>query len=229
MKIYKLILGLFVSALLVVQGCTKGIEEDEVPAEYRGALNVSAVYTSARELFYNKICGINYEAEPLSNYVQQVTALVGGKDYLDASTVLEKVEEQGVPDGELWRITVNVEDSVVYTTPNNGWLFVKAEFDKDNSMNPAFLDLDENGRCRSIKLPVDLRRLVVSFEFDGDYQEYYNNEVIENIDGAPALGVPGDFTEPRRYLVQNKWEREDGTHIRRVIEIRVQYASKPKY
>ena len=96
-------------------------------------------------------------------------------------------------------------------------------------MNPAFIDLDENGCCSSVKLPVDIKRLVVSLAFSGDYLEGYNNEVAENIDGAPKLGVPGDFSEPRRYLVQNKWEMDDGTRMQRVVEIRVQYASNPKY
>lgn len=228
MKTYKLILGLF-AILIALQGCTKGIVEDEVPEEYRSALNIAYLYGSARELFYDKMCGVNYDGAPLSNYVQQVSALKDGKDYMNVSAVLEKVEEAGVPGNELWRITVNVEDSVVYETPNNGWLFVKAEFDKDNSMNPSFIDLDANGRCRKVKLPVDIHRFVIGIEFDGDYHEYYNNEVAERIDGAPKLGVPGDFSEPRRYLIQNKWEMEDGTHMQRVVEIRVQYASNPKY
>lgn len=228
MKTYKLIWGLF-SVLFVLQGCTKGVVDDEVPEEYRSALNIAYLYGNARELFYNKMCGLNYADAPLQNYIQQVSALEDGEDYMDVSAVLEKVNEEGVPGNELWRITVNIEDSVVYETPNNGWMFVKAEFDKDNTMNPAFIDLDENGRCRKIKLPVDIKRFVIGLEFDGDYNEYYNNEVAECINGAPKLGVPGDFSEPRRYLIQNKWEMDDGTRMQRVVEIRVQYASNPKY
>ena len=215
--------------LLALQSCTKGIVDDEVPAEYKGALHINNVYVHARELFENKLCGINYEGAPLQNYIQQVTALSGAAASLVADANIEKVHEEGIPGNELWRFTINIVDSATYTAPNLGWVFVKSEFDKDNTMNPSFIDLDEDGYCSSVKLPVDIKRLVVSFAFGGDYLEGYNNEVAECINGAPKLGVPGDFSAPRRYLIHNKWEMEDGTRMQRVVEIRVQYASKPKY
>lgn len=229
MRIYKLSFCLSLLVLLALQSCTKGIVDDEVPAEYKSALHIGSVYANARELFYNKLQGVNYEGAPLQNYIQQVSALQGAAASLGADANIEKVHEEGIPGNELWRFTINLADSATYTAPNLGWVFVKSEFDKDNTMNPAFIDLDENGCCSSVKLPVDIKRLVVSLAFSGDYLEGYNNEVAENIDGAPKLGVPGDFSVPRRYLIQNKWEMDDGTRMQRVVEIRVQYASNPKY
>lgn len=229
MRIYKLSFGLSLIVLLALQSCSKGIVDDEVPAEYKSALHINGVYAHARELFYNKLQGVNYEGAPLQNYVQQVTALAGAAGSLSGDAIIEKVPEEGLPGNELWRYTINLADSATYTAPNLGWVFVKSEFDKDNTMNPAFIDLDENGHCSSVKLPVDIKRLVVSFAFAGDYAEVYNNEVAENIDGAPRLGVPGDFSVPRRYLIQNKWKMDDGTRMQRVVEIRVQFASNPKY
>lgn len=221
MKIYKFLFYLWLISLLSIQGCEQGIVEDEIPIEYQNALNVSDAYGDVRELFVKKLCGINYSEKPLDNYVQQVTALDTFK--------LDTIVEEGLPEDELWRITINLKDSVEYESPNNGWLFSKAEFDKDDSMNPSFIDLNADGYCRKIKMPVDLKRLVVSLAFGGELHEGYNNEVFERLNGAPKFGLMGDFTIPRRYVIRNKWEREDGTHKQRVIEIRVQFTSDPKY
>lgn len=221
MKIYKFLFYLGLISLLSTQGCEKGIVEDEIPIEYQNALTVKKYYADVRELFVNKLCGINYPDKPLQNYIQQVTAL----DVYQIDTIVE----DGLPENELWRITINLKDSAEYESPNNGWLFSKAEFDKDDSMNPSFIDLNADGYCRKIKMPVDLKRLVVSLDFEGDFLEQRNNEVSEQLDGAPTLGLMGDFSVPHRYVIRNKWEREDGTHKKRVIEIRVQFTSDPKY
>lgn len=225
MKMYKILFCLWAVVFPLLQGCTKGIVDDEVPEEYKSALNITRVYVHSRELFYNKLCGINYEGAPLSNYIQQVTSLEKNASYAKTDVVLKKVTEEGLPGNELWQVTLNLADSVVYSAPNNGWVFVKAEFDKDDTMNPVFIDLDDKGHCSKVKLPVDLKRLVISLTFDGDYLEGYNNEVYEQLNGAPKMGVPGDYSVPRRYVVRNKWEQSDGTHMQRVVEIRVQFAS----
>ena len=45
---------------------------------------------------------------------------------------------------------------------------------------------------------------------------------VKSVDGAPELGKPGDFSVPRRYIVENENDRPGKGKRQRLYEVRVQ-------
>ena len=70
-----------------------------------------------------------------------------------------------------------------------------------------------------VQTGVDLTQLVVTLQ---SQQHYGDDCKIEPQNGAPKLGAPGDYTEPRQYLLLNNLRRPEGVpQAKRLYEVHV--------
>lgn len=119
------------------------------------------------------------------------------------------------PDGKLYVMQTYALSKVTYSTPNNGYMFDASKFSGDFEL----VEPDENGRSRQVKLPVRPNETIVEFTLVDAAAC-----VVEPVGDAPKLGVPGDFSTPRRYLVKNITRRPDGVpQAQRLYEVRVTF------
>lgn len=205
----KIALFSFVTASLTA--CTKGIEYEEVPMEIQNEVGLDltgptkGANVSARELFLGKVWEVNYGGK----YVDLLRTVDAKK-----SVLVSSVYEAGAPEDSVYVVNITVSDSVVYETPNKGYLFDQSKF-AGEAVQPLFIDPVE-GRSTKIKLPVDLKRLVVGIVLKNDKACYVNR-----VGDAPELGIPSDFTTPHRYIVENENDRNGLGKRQRLYEIRI--------
>lgn len=242
----KIINKLFALALCIVglSGCQQGLVYDEVPESVYNDVSLTAnlCKVEARELFTKKVWQVNYnggKGQWVENMI--LTVNIGstyqtGADYTNGTgadvTIMGKVVKPGetinvkntmtivddasAPDGKLYVLNIFAKAKVEYKTPNKGHQFVESAFAGD-AVKPIFVDA-KDGMAEKIILPADQKKLVVALLLANS-----SASSVESIDGAPGLGMPNDFSAPRRYLVVNTTKRPDGAPAAsRLYEIRIQ-------
>lgn len=232
----KLSVGLALMGACAFTSCESGLTYMDVPESVYTETRVSTYTVKARELFEDKIYGVNWN-QWVPDYIS--TVVIGGSSELtwvnktgqnytlvDGTVVApdEEVKLKGqiieennneAPDGKLYVMQTYALSKVTYSTPNKGFVFDASKFSGDFELiNP-----DENGRSQQVKLPVRPNEIIVEFSLvDANACD------VEPVDNAPKLGVPGDFTTPRRYLVKNITRRPGGVpQAQRLYEVRVTF------
>lgn len=232
----KLSVGLALMGACAFTSCESGLTYVDVPESVYSETRVSTYTVKARELFEDKIYAVNWN-QWVPDYIS--TVVIGGsseltwvnktgKNYtlVDGTVVApdEEVKLKGkvleenssdAPDGKLYVMQTYALSKVTYSTPNNGYMFDASKFSGDFEL----ITPDENGRARQVKLPVRPNETIVEFTLVDAAAC-----VVEPVDNAPKLGVPGDFSSPRRYLVKNITRRPDGVpQAQRLYEVRVTF------
>lgn len=231
-KLYAVALG-----ALLLTGCQTGLEYEEVPESIYNNVNLTSAMCNvkARELFQDQIYAINWN-KWVDNYISTVTignyqngvdwtnetsasVTVGGVTVAPGETIhlqnsLTEEALASAPDGTLYVVNLYADSYAVYNTPNKGYLFDASKFSGDFALvNPT------DGRSQQVILPVRKNEVIVEMLLSQEY-----NCKVKPQDGAPALGKPGDFTAPRRYLVVNESRRPDGQPAaQRLYEIRITF------
>jgi len=232
----KLSVGLALIGACAFTSCESGLTYVDVPESVYSEARVSTYTVKARELFEDKIYAVNWN-QWVPDYIS--TVVIGGsseltwvnktgQDYtlVDGTVVApeEEVKLKGqileesngeAPDGKLYVMQTYALSKVTYSTPNNGYMFDASKFSGDFEL----VEPDENGRARQVKLPVRPNETIVEFTLVDAAAC-----VVEPVGDAPKLGVPGDFSTPRRYLVKNTTRRPDGVpQAQRLYEVRVTF------
>lgn len=221
--------------------CQKGLVFEEIPEIVYNEVGLKGTFgiVSARELFKQNIAQVNFNnqltdmvltvdiAKAFANetkYTNTTTENVEilGQTVAPGSSInlknnLSIVDDASAPEGKRYVVTFFVDKSVRYTTPNKGHLFIESTF-ANAAVKPILIDPIEPGKSQTIQLPVNTKQLVVGLSLTDD-----RACKVTSVDGAPQLGIPGDFSEPRLYLVTNVNERPNGQGKRaRLYEIKVQ-------
>lgn len=232
----KLFLGTL--SLFFLAGCQAGLVYDEVPESIYNDVDLTSNYCNvkARELFENQIYAINWE-KWVEGYINTVTignyqgdglewtnnssssVEIDGVSVAPGETVLVKNSMttetlESAPEGTLYVLNIYADSQATYSTPNKGYMFDGSKFSGEFEL----VDPEDN-RSQQITLPVRQNEVIVEFLLSQDW----NCEVTPQGD-APKLGVPGDFTKPRQYLVTNISRRPDGQEAaKRLYEVRITF------
>lgn len=224
----------FGSALLGIiwafSSCDKGLTFEEAPESTYSEVSASRIDVRARELFENKIFAVNWgmwvenylntqaigaSGDSWKNSTGATVTLSNGEKVEPGATVTGSIKEESnadAPGGKLFVITAYVKDHAKYKTANKGFLFDGSKFSGD-----FILDSPTNNRSEYVTLPVRKNEIIVELVLVNVY-----DCVVEPVNGAPALGKPGDFTNPQRYLVKNIAYRPKGVQqYTRLYEVRV--------
>ncbi|MFV0583994.1 MAG: DUF5018-related domain-containing protein [Parabacteroides gordonii] len=243
MKI-KNLLYTFILGVTTLTGCQSALVWDEVPESVYSNLELSGamVRNRPRELFVKKVWQVNHndgKGQWLDNYLARsvMDAIENGIEYTNNTgapiTILDKtlsagetmtvkntkeiVDDSSAPEGKKHIIHVFTLDKVEYITPNKGHLFVQSAFDSESVKPNAYFEEVEEGKFRSVIMPVKINEMVLEFILDDQAAGK-----VEPVNGAPNLGVPGDFTQPRQYILTNTALRPDGApEYKRLYEIQV--------
>ena len=220
--------------------CQKGLVFEEVPESIYNEVGLKANYgvVSARELFKDNIFQVNYNkytsmiltvdlskayagsTEYTNNTTEAVSIL--GETVAPGSSITLKndltiVDDANAPEGKRYIVTFFTSSTVQYKTPNIGHLFVESTF-SNATVKPVFIEPVEPGKSQTIQLPVNAKQLIVGLSLTDD-----RACKVTPVNGAPQLGIPGDYSKPQQYLVTNVNERPDGQGKRsRLYEIQVQ-------
>lgn len=229
---------LLLLAATTTVSCQSGLEYEEAPENYYTDVDVQASFIYSRYLFKDCVYGKNYNQ--YTSYIAQ-TSLPNstvtwtnetGADYtLKDGTVIANGEtatiptalntmttrdDASAPDGKVYVITYYVPSKVTYKTANKGFLFDMNKYTGSDSF--TLID-GSNGMAEQVEGDVDVKQLVISLVGN---QYYGTDTTISPQNGAPALGVPGDFSEPRQYLMKNNMYRPSGVpQAQRLYEIQV--------
>lgn len=221
--------------VLAISSCTAGLTYEEAPESVYSEVGVSKFNVNARELFTDKIYAVNWK-KWVDNYID--TRMIGSSssfkwtnrtktDYtLPDGTVVKagetaeisgsesKESDSSAPGGEVYVMNVYAASRVQYQTANKGYLFDGSKFSGDFELvSPV------DNRSQYVILPVRKNEVIVEM-----YLVDYSVCTVEPVNGAPALGQPGDFTQPRRYLVKNIAHRPAGVEqYQRMYEVRVTF------
>lgn len=243
MKIKSLLFA-FTLGITVLSGCQSGLVWDEVPESVYSNLKLSGamVRNRPRELFVNKVWQVNHnngKGQWLENYLARsvVDAIENGIEYTNNTgatmTILDKtlavgetmtvkntmeiVDDSSAPEGKKYIIHVFTLDKVEYITPNKGHLFVQSAFGSESVKPDAYYEEIQEGMYRSVIMPVKMNEMALEFILDDQ-----GACKVDPVNGAPSLGTPGDFTQPRQYMVTNTAIRPDGApEYKRLYEIQV--------
>lgn len=235
-KIKKAYVGLFLMlAALGTTSCQSGLTYEEVPESYYTDVNLSSCTVLSRYLFEDCIYAKNFGT--YTTYISQSSfgaerewTNESGSSYTlaDGSVVApgEKVvlksgvanmttrDDNNAPEGKIYVMTYYVPKTVTYTTANKGYLF-------DQSKLPSGFKCEEptDGMSEKATAAVDIKQLVVTMQTK---QWYGDACTFTPVNGAPKLGAPGDYSEPRQYLVKNNMRRPAGVpQSMRIYEIRI--------
>lgn len=223
----------------VIASCTKGIEFEEVPMSIQEEVRLDeskVADVTARELFKDNVYQVNWD-----KYVEMLLENAVGKNYqsgidyknttsspvtimdkviapgesMFVKNTIEAVYESGAPEDSVYIVHIFASATANYKTPNKGHLFVESTFAnapvKPELVNPT------DGKAQEIKLPVDIKRLIIGLYLKDEMACY-----VKCVDGAPELGKPGDYGVPRRYIVENENNRPGKGRRQRLYEVRVQ-------
>lgn len=244
MKI-KSILAAATLCLTFLASCNSGIEYNEVPESVYSELGLGTGLGKirTRELFVNKVWQVNHndgKGQWLETFLAQAEANADyrdGKDYTNntgapvtimgqtlnpgetmfVQNTLEEVDDSSAPEGKKYIAHMFCSTKVRYSTPNKGHLFMESAF-AGETIKPVFVDEVEEGQSQYIIYPVRQEALVIELILNDQ-----NACVVEPVNGAPALGTPGDYTVPQQYMVINRAYRPEGApEYRRLYEIQVQ-------
>lgn len=242
----KIINKLFAITLCVVglSGCQKGLVYDEVPESVYNDVSLTSnlCRVESRELFTKKVWQVNYNggqgqwAENMILTTAIGTSYQTGADYTNETnadiTILGKVVKPGetikvkntmvevadasAPGGKLYVLNIFAKAKAEYATPNKGHKFVESAFAND-AIKPVFVDA-KDGMSEKIILPANQKKLIVALLIANT-----SANSVERINDSPELGIPGDYSVPRRYLVVNTTRRPDGAPAAsRLYEVRIQ-------
>lgn len=221
--------GLIVVAGMAVTGCESGLTYDDVPESVYSEVGVQAFNMQGRKLFQDNVYAVNWDK--YTTYIstvllssKQTWENTTGKDYTINGTVVkagESIEltngmteevEASAPEGKVCVLTVYVPSRITYSSPNKSYLFDGSKLSGDFKM----IEPDANNRSQQVSFPVDKTQLIGRIL----PTDYYACSIIPQ-NGAPALGTPGDFSEPRRYMVVNNSRLPAGvTRYQRLYELR---------
>lgn len=243
MKIKNLLFA-FTVGVTALTSCQSGIVWDEVPEDVYSNLELSGamVRNRPRELFVNKVWQVNHndgKGQWLEYYLSQsfFNAIENGIEYTNNTgapvTILDKtlavgetmtvkntkeiVDDSSAPEGKKHIIHVFTLDKVKHITPNKGHLFVQSAFDAESTKPYAYYEEIQEGKFRSVIMPVKVNELVLEILLDDS-----EGCRVDPVNGAPKLGAPGDFTQPRQYMVTNIAIRPEGAkEYKRLYEIQV--------
>lgn len=248
-KLYTVILS-----IVLLAGCEQGLVYDEgIPAEIYENVGLASPYcrVSARELFKNQIYAKGNWNKWVEGYISTVEIGTGTGSVNFTNTTTESVvindtvtvtagESKtfnsfmkvqylaSAPGDSLYVINVFVPSACKYASPNNDYYFDSERFTPPYKIVTPAEDpsarIDDGGLLGTrIILPVKPREAVVTLVLS-----QVVNCVVRPVDGAPALGIPGDFTQPRRYMVINESRRPDKKEAKkRLYEIRVTFLPSP--
>lgn len=238
MKILSKIVA-FVLCFVVITSCTKGIELEEVPVSIQEEVGLDEAKVAdvmSRELFKENIYQVAWD-----KYVQMIldcsigTDYQSGKEYQNTTSsvmnimgqevapgesvfvrnTIEAVYEAGAPEDSVYVLHLFASSVADYKTPNKGHLFVESTF-SNTAVKPTLIN-PVDGKSQEISMPVDIKKLIVAFYLKDEMACY-----VKSVDGAPELGKPGDFSVPRRYIVENENDRPGKGKRQRLYEVRVQ-------
>lgn len=235
----KILKKLYVMALgtLLLASCQAGLEYDEVPESIYNDVNLTNALANvkARELFKDQIYATNWN-KWVDNYISTVTIgnYQNGKDWTNSTSTavtlngvtvapgqtvnlknsLTTESLASAPEGTLYVVNLYADSKAKYSTPNKGYLFDESKFSGDFTLvNPT------NGRSQEVILPVRKNEVIVELLLSQEY-----NCKVKPQDGAPTLGIPGDFTQSHKYLVVNESRRPDGKPAaQRLYELRITF------
>lgn len=231
-------IGVLFSSVLLGIGCTANLEFEEVPMEIQEQVGLDAKCTDiiARELFkdnvyqvdWNKyvqlICdnvvGGTYQAGTNYTNSSSLPVTIMGKVVAPGKTIfvkntIEAVYESGAPEDSVYIVHAFASAKATYKTPNKGHLFVESTF-ANAPVKPVFVK-PVDGKSQEINMPVNINKLVVGLVLKDENACY-----VLRVNDAPELGKPGDYSKPRRYIVENENNRPGLGKRQRLYEIRVQ-------
>ncbi len=241
-------LSLGVLSLLFAASCQSGLEYDEVPESYYSNVGLDSrrpCTVKARELFKDQIYAKNWDrwVEGYINTVEIGVPSSGTKEWTNPTnqTVTlngvsvapgEKVTLRcsittetlaSAPDGQLYVVNLYADSKVTYSSPGKTYFFDSSKFSEiSNYIGLVNPDADNPNRATQVTMGVRTNDIIVEMNLDGIDTQYNCNVYPQ--DGAPALGTPGDYTQPRRYLVENIGRRPDGKEsAKRLYEIRITF------
>lgn len=233
----KLCLGLvMLGSVAGLTSCKAGLTYEEAPENIYSEVGLSAFTVRSRQLFENQVWGVNYD-----QWVPEVlyTVVVGGSssiewtnetgsDYMledgmavapgqtvTLSGTMTEESDASAPDGVVTVLHSYVLPEATYTTENKGFVFDGSKFSGEFELvDPT------NNQSQSIKLPIKQNELICDFTLVD-----YDACTVEPQDDAPALGIPADYTQSRRYLVRNnRTHRPAGVEeYRRLYEVRLTF------
>lgn len=239
MKLFRKIYAGLLLGVVTLSGCEAGLVYEDVPESIYTEVGVSECVVLARELFQDKIYAPNW-GKWVPNYLSTVATgqLKGSANTINwtnksvsAVTIngitvnpgethefksYETTEDlAGAPDGKLYIFNIYSPSRVEHSTPNGDYYFDASKFSGDFEL----VSPNELNRSTKVIIPVRENEMIVTFTLVYDY-----NCVVTPQDGAPKLGIPGDFTAPRRYMVTNESRLPAGVErSRRLYEVRVTF------
>lgn len=225
-------IGLILAAGILATSCESGLTYDDVPESVYSEVGIQGFNMQGRELFENSVYATNWNK--YTTYISTVTIASNtakvtwenktGKDYTINGTVVKAGEsidlvntmteeaDASAPEGKVYILTVYIPSRITYSSPNKGYLFDASKLSGDFKL----VDPDANNRSQKVSMPVKKNELIGRIL----PQDYYACSIIPQ-NGAPALGTPGDFSEPRRYMIVNNSRLPEGvTRYQRLYELR---------
>ena len=225
-------------ALLLFNSCQSGLEYDDVPESIYSDVNLAGglCNVKSRELFQNQIYAVNWNRW-VENYIATVTignyktakewtnttaeaVTVNGVSVAPGAKVklantLSTEDNASAPGGKLYIVNLYADAKATYKTANKGYMFDATRFSGDFKLLPPVT----NGRSEQVVLPVKKNEVIVEILLSQEY-----NCKVYPQDNAPEMGKPGDFTQPRRYLVVNESRLPAGVErAQRLYEVRITF------
>lgn len=231
-------------ATTLTTSCQTGLEYEDVPEEYYSNVDLQGCTLSSRYLFEGCIWAKNYvgiydnpyvtwiaetslnaqEAKWINNTgaaynvkVKGETVTVANGEEVSIPCGLNNMytrDDSSAPEGKVYVLTFYLPNSVSYATSGKSFLFDLNKYtgtDHFELVNPT------DGKAEQVKTAMDLTHLVVSLV---PGQNTGNATLVKPQDDAPKLGTPGDYTQPRKYLVVNNMRRPSGVpQAKRMYEV----------
>lgn len=225
-------------AAATTTSCQTGLHYEDVPEEYYSDVSLQGATLATRYLFTDCVYAKNFDK--YTTYIAQTSLSTSSREWtnntgsnytLKDGTVIAPGEtatigfgtgamttrdDSSAPDGKVYVITIYVPGTVTYSTANKGYLFDLTKYtgsDHFELVNP------ENGMAEQVKTATDLTHMVLAIV---PSQNTGDATLVVPQNGAPALGTPGDYTQPRQYLVKNNMRRPAGVpQAQRLYEVEI--------
>ena len=109
--------------------------------------------------------GFNYKNTTSSPVTIMGKVLEPGASMLVRNTI-EAVYEVGAPEDSVYVVHIFAKATANYKTPNKGHLFVESTF-ANTPVKPVLVN-PTDGKAQEIKLPVDIKRLIIGLYLKDD-------------------------------------------------------------
>ncbi|WP_455672542.1 hypothetical protein [Phocaeicola sp.] len=237
-KLYTLAIG-----SLLLASCEAGLVYEEVPESVYNNVELGSGFcnVSARQIFNDQIYAVNWDrwvegymsistvgryqsgADYTNNSTSSITILgqnVAPGETVNVKNTMTIVDDATAPGGKLYVLNIFADQYALYASQNTSYYFVGSKFSGDFELvNEDGTPATDPERSPWIKLPVKQTEVVVSMilaDTNGACD-------VKRVGDSPILGAPGDFTQPRQYLLVNTTRRPDGQPAaQRLYEIRLQ-------